>query len=211
MPRRPDRGKKLIRDDGYRPNVGIVICNQRGQVLWARRIGQNSWQFPQGGINDGETPVQAMYRELGEELGLGADDVKILCVSGRWYKYQLPGWLVRWNESPVCLGQRQKWFLLTLCRGAEGKIRFNTSGAPEFDSWRWVSYWYPVRQVISFKRDVYRKILKEFIPRALANGGPDAPAPGAGGRGRGGPGRKNRDSRQNPRSAQQVPRNTRRQ
>jgi len=157
----------VIYGDGFRPNVGIVICNQHGQVLWARRIGQNSWQFPQGGINAGESPVQAMYRELNEELGLVKSDVTILQISKTWHKYQLPQRLVRWNERPVCLGQRQKWFLLRLCDHAEDKIKFNLSGVPEFDNWRWVSYWYPVRQVISFKRDVYRKILKEFSESAL--------------------------------------------
>lgn len=157
----------MIYGDGFRPNVGIVICNQQGQVLWARRIGQNSWQFPQGGINAGESPVQAMYRELNEELGLVKSDVTIIHVSKLWHKYQLPQRLVRWNERPVCLGQRQKWFLLRLCEHAENKIQFNLSSTPEFDNWRWVSYWYPVRQVISFKRDVYRKILKEFSDYAL--------------------------------------------
>ena len=157
----------MIYGDGFRPNVGIVICNQHGQVLWARRIGQNSWQFPQGGINAGESPIQAMYRELNEELGLVKSDVTVLQISKTWHKYQLPQRLVRWNERPVCLGQRQKWFLLRLCDHAEDKIKFNLSGVPEFDNWRWVSYWYPVRQVISFKRDVYRKILKEFSESAL--------------------------------------------
>jgi putative (di)nucleoside polyphosphate hydrolase len=157
----------VIYGDGFRPNVGIVICNQFGQVLWARRIGQNSWQFPQGGIKSGESPVQAMYRELNEELGLLKADVKIMMISKMWHKYQLPQRLVRWNENPVCLGQRQKWFLLKLSNDAEKKIQFNLSNAPEFDNWRWVSYWYPVRQVISFKRDVYRKVLKEFSHCAL--------------------------------------------
>ena len=94
----------MIYGDGFRPNVGIVICNQHGQVLWARRIGQNSWQFPQGGINAGESPVQAMYRELNEELGLVKSDVTILQISKTWHKYQLPQRLVRWNEISFFLG-----------------------------------------------------------------------------------------------------------
>lgn len=156
----------MIDGDGYRPNVGIIICNKRGQVLWARRYGQHSWQFPQGGVNDGESPEQAMFRELFEEVGLKSDDVRILAVSRHWLRYKLPKRLVRWDSKPVCLGQKQKWFLIRL-EGKESQICFDSCGHPEFDDWRWVSYWYPVRQVVSFKRDVYRKALKEFAPQLM--------------------------------------------
>lgn len=151
----------MIDDDGYRPNVGIVICNRQGDVLWARRYGQHSWQFPQGGINPGETAEQAMYRELFEEVGLGRKDVRILTSTRHWLRYKLPKRLVRWETKPVCIGQKQKWFLLQLmCR--DDDINVQRSGTPEFDGWRWVSFWYPVRQVVSFKRDVYRRVMKEF-------------------------------------------------
>ncbi|MGY0154808.1 RNA pyrophosphohydrolase [Edwardsiella tarda] len=170
----------MIDDDGYRPNVGIVICNRQGQVLWARRYGQNSWQFPQGGINAGETPEQAMYRELFEEVGLGRKDVKILASTRNWLRYKLPKRLVRWDTKPVCIGQKQRWFLLQLqCNEAE--INMQRSNTPEFDGWRWVSYWYPVRQVVSFKRDVYRRVMKEFssvvmsLQESVAQGGRTAP------------------------------------
>ncbi|MBK5144599.1 RNA pyrophosphohydrolase [Budviciaceae bacterium BWR-B9] len=153
----------MIDDDGYRPNVGIVICNKQGQVLWARRFGQHSWQFPQGGINPGETPEQAMYRELFEEVGLSRKDVRILSYTRNWLRYKLPKRLVRWDTKPVCIGQKQKWFLLQLL-SSEADINMQRSGTPEFDGWRWVSYWYPVRQVVSFKRDVYRRVMKEFSP-----------------------------------------------
>ena len=96
----------MIDDDGYRPNVGIVICNRQGQVLWARRYGQHSWQFPQGGINPGESPEQAMYRELFEEVGLSRKDVKILASTRNWLRYKLPKRLVRWDTKPVCIGQK---------------------------------------------------------------------------------------------------------
>lgn len=151
----------MIDFDGYRPNVGIIICNQQGQVLWAKRCGQNSWQFPQGGINGGETPEQAMYRELYEEVGLHRQDVNILAVSKGWLRYKLPKRLVRNDSNPVCIGQKQRWFLLMLI-GGENNINMQATQTPEFDGWRWVSYWYPVRQVISFKREVYRKVMKEF-------------------------------------------------
>lgn len=157
----------MIDGDGFRPNVGIVICNRDGQVLWAKRYGQHSWQFPQGGVDDGETPEQAMYRELYEEIGLKPEDVTIMATSRNWLKYRLPKRLVRWDSSPVCIGQKQKWFLLQLDPGRESRIQFGCHGHPEFDDWRWVSFWYPVRQVVSFKREVYRRVMTEFAPWAM--------------------------------------------
>ncbi|MFD1009244.1 MULTISPECIES: RNA pyrophosphohydrolase [Oceanisphaera] len=161
----------MIDGDGFRPNVGIVICNRKGQVLWARRYGQHSWQFPQGGVDDGETPEQSMYRELYEEIGLRPEHVTLLAVTRHWLKYKLPKRLVRWDSNPVCIGQKQKWFLLRLESEHEAHIEFGCHGQPEFDDWRWVSYWYPVRQVVSFKREVYRRVLKEFAPIVMAEQG----------------------------------------
>ncbi|MFB6434862.1 MAG: RNA pyrophosphohydrolase [Candidatus Malihini olakiniferum] len=158
----------MIDDDGYRPNVGIVICNRLGKVLWARRYGQHSWQFPQGGINSGESPEQAMYRELFEEVGLKNKDVRILDSTCSWLRYKLPKRLVRWDTKPICIGQKQKWFLLQLmCKESDINMQSQSSGTPEFDGWRWVSYWYPVRQVVSFKRDVYRRVMKKFIIQVI--------------------------------------------
>ena len=158
----------MIDFDGYRPNVGIVICNRKGQVLWAKRYGQNSWQFPQGGINDNESSEQAMYRELYEEVGLQPKDVKVLYASKNWLRYKLPKRLLRYDSKPVCIGQKQRWFLLQLV-GDEKNINMNTTKSPEFDGWRWVSFWYPVRQVVSFKKDVYRKAMKEFAQVMFGN------------------------------------------
>lgn len=160
----------MIDNDGYRPNVGIVICNHQGMVLWARRYGQSSWQFPQGGIHHGETTEQAMYRELFEEVGLSKQDVRLLTSTRNWFRYKLPQCLVRWDTHPVCIGQKQKWFLLQLvCNDAN--INMQRSETPEFDGWRWVNFWYPLRQVVSFKRNVYRWMMKEFativMPRAV--------------------------------------------
>lgn len=151
----------MIDNDGYRPNVGIIICNRQSQVLWARRYGQNSWQFPQGGIDPNESPEQAMFRELKEEVGLSPEDVKIIASTSGWLRYKLPNRMVRWDVSPVCIGQKQKWFLLEIITDTSN-INLSYTDKPEFDDWQWVSYWYPVRQVISFKRDVYRKAMKEF-------------------------------------------------
>lgn len=157
----------MIDQDGYRPNVGIVITNRKGQVLWARRVRQNSWQFPQGGVDLGENPIDAMYRELYEELGLKPENVKILATSHTWYRYKLPKRLIRYDDTPVCYGQKQKWFLLKIIGNKQNDITFNRRGNPEFDDWRWVNYWYPTRQVVAFKRDVYRHVLEEFAPAAL--------------------------------------------
>ncbi|WP_097355860.1 RNA pyrophosphohydrolase [Candidatus Enterovibrio escicola] len=156
----------MIDRDGYRSNVGIVICNNHGQVLWARRFGQNSWQFPQGGIDEGETSEQAMFRELYEEVGLSNNDVLVLATSRHWLRYKLPKRFIRWDSKPVCIGQKQKWFLLKL-ECDDSKVNMERGDTPEFDSWRWVSYWYPIRQVVLFKRDVYRCVMKEFVDIAL--------------------------------------------
>lgn len=156
----------MIDTEGFRANVGIVICNKVGQVFWARRFGQHSWQFPQGGIDDGETAEQAMFRELHEEVGLQPTQVKILRVTKNWVRYRLPKRLIRQDSDPVCIGQKQKWFLLQLTCN-EQDVDVLNSGHPEFDDWRWVSYWYPVRNVVSFKRDVYRRVMKEFVGAAM--------------------------------------------
>mgnify|MGYP000032152660 CR=1 FL=1 len=156
----------MIDAEGFRANVGIIICNKSGQVFWARRYGQHSWQFPQGGIDQGETAEEAMYRELNEEVGLKPQDVKIVAVSRNWLRYKLPKRLVRKGADPVCIGQKQKWFLLSLSCN-EKDIDLQCTGHPEFDDWRWVSYWYPIRNVVSFKRDVYRRAMKEFVQAAM--------------------------------------------
>ncbi len=156
----------MIDSDGFRPNVGIILANRQGQVLWAKRIGQDAWQFPQGGINGEETPEDAMYRELYEEVGLEPKDVRILACTRGWLRYRLPRRLVRRDSRPLCIGQKQKWFLLELVSGDE-RVRVDLSSSPEFDSWRWVSYWFPVGQVVAFKRDVYRRAMKELAPRLL--------------------------------------------
>lgn len=153
----------MIDSEGFRANVGIIITNQNGQLLWAKRHAQNAWQFPQGGMDDGESAKQAMYRELYEEVGLRPDDVKILKQTDDWYRYRLPNKYIRKGTKPLCIGQKQKWFLLELVCD-ESKIRFDCGTRPEFDHWRWVSYWHPVRSVIDFKRDVYRQVLKYFLP-----------------------------------------------
>lgn len=152
----------MIDKDGFRANVGIVLANDRGQVLWARRVGgRDAWQFPQGGINRGESPEQALYRELEEEVGLGPDMVEVLGVTRGWLRYRLPQRFVRKGQKPLCIGQKQKWFLLRMLAD-DNAVTLDHTHKPEFDHWQWVSYWYPLGQVISFKREVYRRAMKEL-------------------------------------------------
>lgn len=152
----------MIDSDGFRANVGIILANTQGQVLWAKRVGHDSWQFPQGGIQQGESPMDAMYRELYEEVGLQRDHVEMLAVTRDWLRYRLPKRYVRIGREPLCIGQKQKWFLLRLDETNTKHIRFDTA-KPEFEQWQWVSYWYPVQDVVAFKRGVYQKALSELI------------------------------------------------
>lgn len=157
----------VIDAEGFRPNVGIIICDARGRLLWAKRVGQSSWQFPQGGIDEGESAVQAMYRELHEELGLLPEHVEVMGVTRRWLRYRLPTRFIRRRPGQVCIGQKQRWFALKLIAD-ESMVRFDAAGRPEFDGFRWVDYWHPLREVVSFKRNVYRLALKELAPLVKA-------------------------------------------
>ena len=154
----------MIDEQGYRPNVGIILCNDKGQVLWARRIGQDAWQFPQGGIKKGESPEKALYRELTEEVGLTKKDVQIIGTTRGWLRYRLPRRMIRHDSHPVCVGQKQKWYLLKLISD-DSAINVRASDKPEFDGWSWVSYWFPLGKVVAFKRDVYRRAMTELAPR----------------------------------------------
>jgi putative (di)nucleoside polyphosphate hydrolase len=151
----------VIDDEGFRANVAIILVNGQGQSLWFKRVGQEAWQFPQGGMKAGETVEQAMYRELEEEVGLTASDVSVVASTKGWLRYRLPKKLVRYDSEPVCIGQKQKWFLLQLTT-PESAINLERHNSPEFDRWQWVSYWYPLEQVVSFKKEVYRRALKEL-------------------------------------------------
>jgi len=153
----------MVDRDGYRPNVGIVLCNTRNQVFWGKRVNQHAWQFPQGGIKRGETPVAAMYRELKEEVGLEPGHVRVLGRTRDWLRYDVPEkWLHReWRGH--YRGQKQIWFLLRLV-GRDTDVSLRASEKPEFDAWRWNEYWIPLETVIEFKRDVYTRALQELAP-----------------------------------------------
>jgi putative (di)nucleoside polyphosphate hydrolase len=157
----------VIDQDGFRHGVGIILVNSNRQVFLAKRIGKPAWQFPQGGMKVDETPEQSMFRELKEEIGLNEEDVKVLGCTRRWLRYRLPKRLVRHYSKPLCVGQKQKWFLLRLVNN-NAEFNLTATDSPEFDSWAWVSYWYPLTQVVAFKRRVYNLAMKEFARIVLS-------------------------------------------
>ena len=154
----------LIDKNGYRANVGIVLMNQRKELFFAKRRYQSGWQFPQGGIKLGETPENAMYRELLEEVGLTENDTELLSESSHWYQYKIPKKHLRKSKKgkPFVIGQKQKWFLLKLMGSDETISLTHNSKFQEFDSWKWVDPDLPARQVIGFKQQVYNLVLTEF-------------------------------------------------
>jgi len=163
----------MIDRDGYRPNVGIILANRRNQVFWGKRVKEHAWQFPQGGIQPGESPEQAMYRELTEEVGLKGEHVKILGRTRQWLRYDVPATWSRRDCRIPYRGQKQIWYLLRLV-GRDCDVCLRSSERPEFDAWRWSEYWVPLESVIEFKREVYYAALCElsrFVP-AVAAGRP---------------------------------------
>ena len=165
----------LIDADGFRANVGILLMHGDGRVFLGRRVGNRGWQFPQGGIQRGEEPEVALFRELKEEIGLSAADVCIAGLTTDWLTYRLPNDLVRRHQRPLCIGQKQRWFLLRLTREIDD-FRFDHTRQPEFDQWRWADFWEPLREVIEFKRGVYERMLHELGHAAFPSGLPPYPA-----------------------------------
>jgi putative (di)nucleoside polyphosphate hydrolase len=164
----------LIDAQGFRANVGIVLIRDGGDVFLGGRSDGRGWQFPQGGVQREESPEQALFRELREEVGLEPTDVELLGTTRNWLRYRLPRRYVRRRSVPLCIGQKQRWFLLRML-GGEDRLRFDLTGQPEFDSWRWVDYWSPVREVIYFKRKVYARALEELGRHAFPDGPPPRP------------------------------------
>ncbi|MCA3068901.1 MAG: RNA pyrophosphohydrolase [Rhodocyclaceae bacterium] len=160
----------MIDRDGYRLNVGIILSNTRNQVFWGKRVREDAWQFPQGGMKRGETPEQAMYRELEEEVGLQSCHVRILGRTREWLRYDVPEQWTRRDSRGLYRGQKQIWFLLRLT-GRDCDVRLRANERPEFDAWRWSDYWIPVESVVEFKREVYHNALAElarYLPRTGA-------------------------------------------
>ena len=160
----------MLDRDGFRPNVGIILLNHKNQVFWGKRIRTHSWQFPQGGIDRGETPEQAMYRELHEEIGLRPEHVAVIARTRDWLRYEVPDRYIRRESRGHYRGQKQIWFLLRLVSG-DWNLNLRATDHPEFDAWRWNDYWVPLDSVIEFKRDVYQRALQE-LARYLPPPGP---------------------------------------
>ena len=163
-----------IDSQGFRANVGIVLMRDGGELFLGGRSDGRGWQFPQGGVRRNERPEEALYRELREEIGLERADVEVLASTARWLRYRLPRQFVRRKGGPLCIGQKQRWFLLRLLAD-ESRLVFDATPEPEFDAGRWVDYWSPVREVIYFKRAVYARALQELGERAFEQGPPPRP------------------------------------
>ncbi|UFS56299.1 RNA pyrophosphohydrolase [Comamonadaceae bacterium M7527] len=160
----------MLDREGFRPNVGIILLNQKNQVFWGKRIRTHSWQFPQGGIDRGESPEQAMFRELHEEVGLLPEHVSIVARTRDWLRYEVPDRFIRRESRGHYKGQKQIWYLLRLT-GRDGDLNLRATNHPEFDAWRWNDYWVPLDVVVAFKRGVYEMALTElarFVPKADA-------------------------------------------
>ena len=155
-----------MNDKRYRKNVGLIVLNKNNQLLVCKRKDKSAWQFPQGGIDAGEKNLDAAYRELFEEVGINKDQVKVIASSKHWYHYDIPK---EYKQRPKSLknfsGQQQKWYLLK----AKGELKINLSNQipQEFIDYRWSSYWFALTNVVPFKKDVYRNVLTEFLPKYI--------------------------------------------
>ena len=150
-----------MKDKGYRLNVGLIIANKKGELLLCKRKGMNSWQFPQGGIDFGEDSLKAAKRELFEEVGIKSNSVKFIDSIDDWLKYDIPKKSRRKKIFKTNFKvQKQKWFLFKLKEDV--KISFDNDPDNEFDNFKWVSYWYPLNVIISFKEKVYREALNKL-------------------------------------------------
>lgn len=148
----------------YRPNIGIILLNKEGNILLAERNGMpNIWQLPQGGIDEGETILDALYREIKEEIGINKDKFNIIATSPGWIYYKVPYWEELAKAKNRFRGQKQKWFLLEFL-GDDADIKLDLYEEIEFSSWRWVSYWYPLTTTVDFKLDAYKAALGSLLP-----------------------------------------------
>ena len=146
----------------YRPNVGMMIINQKKEIFVGKRIDHpsNFWQMPQGGIDAQEIPSIAALREMDEEVGIKKNKVDLLSESKDWYYYSIPSDLAKTLWKGKYKGQRQKWFLYKF-KGTEKDINIHTEH-PEFSDYKWVTKDFLVPNIVPFKKKIYEKLLLEF-------------------------------------------------
>ena len=146
----------------YRPNVGMMIINQKKEIFVGKRIDHpsNFWQMPQGGIDAQEIPSIAALREMDEEVGIKKNKVDLLTESKDWYYYSIPSDLAKTLWKGKYKGQRQKWFLYKF-KGTEKDINIHTEH-PEFSDYKWVTKDFLVPNIVPFKKKIYEKLLSEF-------------------------------------------------
>ena len=149
---------------GYRLNVAMIVLNKDNKVLFCKRRNTENWQFPQGGVDENENIESAMFRELNEEVGLEKDNVRIKAVSQNFIYYDIPKNIRSRVLGGKFKGQAQKYFLLKLI---SGDVDLNIENTPEFDKYNWVPFWYPLNQVVDFKKEAYRSALIEFKNRII--------------------------------------------
>lgn len=146
----------------YRPCVGVVLIDARGMVFAGQRIDNPApaWQMPQGGIDEGEKPREAAYRELWEETGVTRDKVEFVGKTHGWVTYDLPPELLGKVWGGKYRGQRQKWFLFRF-KGQDADVKI-ASEHPEFATWRWILADEMVESIVPFKRAVYEEVIRSF-------------------------------------------------
>ena len=146
----------------YRPNVGMMIINQKKEIFVGKRIDHpsNFWQMPQGGIDTQEIPSIAALREMEEEVGIKKNKVDLLTESKDWYYYSIPSDLAKTLWKGKYKGQRQKWFLYKF-KGTDKDINIHTEH-PEFSNYKWVTKDFLVPNIVPFKKKIYEKLLLEF-------------------------------------------------
>lgn len=155
----------------YRPCVGLALFNRHGQVFMGERIPKkgevltHSWQMPQGGIDEGENPETAALRELAEEVG--TNKARIVSQIDDWLYYDIPPAMALRLWKGKYKGQRQKWIALEFL-GTDADIRLDAHSAPEFTGWKWVPIDEVVGMAVTFKREVYTRVVAEFAPFAEA-------------------------------------------
>lgn len=154
---------QICDDENYRPNVGIMLVNNTGLIFSGQRIDNPAWQMPQGGVDPGESEIDAAVRELEEETGVKPDKIEILSVTKNWYYYDLPTKLAAQLWRGRYKGQKQRWFLVSFL-GSDTDVNIHTK-MPEFTQWKWSTETELISSIVPFKLEVYRSVFDEFRPK----------------------------------------------